>query len=213
VVAAGATAVVLAGVVVWTTPLLAVTEVRVTGTDLLSPAEVREAARVPVGTPMARIRVAEVAERIAVLAPVASVEVYRSWPRSLVVEVTERTAVAVVATGGGFGLLDADGVVFHTTPAHPRQLPRVDLARPGPDDPATGAALVVLGALTPELRAQLEVLSVAGPTRIRLELRTGLTVVWGEASDNEQKARVATALLDRGAAVIDVSSPEVVVLR
>jgi cell division protein FtsQ len=205
--------VVLAGVVVWATPLLAVAEVRVTGTDLLSPAEVREAAGVPAGTPMARVRAAEVAGRVAGLAPVAAVEVHRSWPGTLVVEVTERTAVAVVATGGEFGLLDAGGMIFYTTPGQPPQLPLVELARPGPDDPATGAALVVLEALTPELRSQLDLLSVAGPTRIRLELRSGHTVVWGDASDSEDKARVATALLDHGAAVIDVSAPEVAVLR
>jgi cell division protein FtsQ len=199
--------------VVWASPLLAVTDVRVTGTDLLSPAEVREAAAVPQGTPLSRVRVTEVADRVGSLAPVAQVEVSRSWPTTLEVAVTERTAVAAVPVGGQFGLLDGTGTVFHTVASPPGRLPMVELSEPGPDDPSTAAALTVLAALTPELRAQLETLTVAGPARIELRLSGGPTVVWGDDSSSDEKARVATALLDRDAEVIDVSAPEVVVLR
>jgi cell division protein FtsQ len=199
--------------VVWVSPLLAVAEVRVTGTDVLSPADVREVAAVTEGTPLSRVRVAEVADRVGSLAPVAQVEVSRSWPTTLEVAVTERTAVAAVPVGGQFGLLDGDGVVFHTVASPPGRLPIVELSEPGPDDPSTAAALTVLAALTPELRAQLGTLTAAGPARIELRLDTGRTVVWGDDSASDEKARVATALLDRDAEVIDVSAPEVVVLR
>jgi cell division protein FtsQ len=212
---AGGTAalVVLAVWVVWASPLLALTQVQVTGTDLLAPADVREAAGVPDGTPLPRVRTDEVADRVATLAPVARVEVSRSWPRTLVIDVTERTAVAAVPLDDGYGWLDATGTVFHDASGAPPGVPALELSEPGPDDPATAAALVVLGALTPELHARLDTVVVAGPARIRLELSDGSTVVWGDESASEEKARVATALLDRDAAVIDVSAPEVVVLR
>jgi cell division protein FtsQ len=212
-VGAGVVAVVLVGWALWASPLLSVDEVRVTGTGLLTPAEVRQAAAVPRDTPLLRVRTAEVAERVATLGPVAQARVRRAWPGALVVEVVERTAVAVVRSGAGFSLVDGGGVVFHPVGAAPPGLPLLDVAAPGPDDPATRAALVVLAALTPPLRAGLETLTVAGPAEIRLGLRAGRTVVWGDETASHQKAQVATALLDQAADVIDVSVPEVVVLR
>jgi cell division protein FtsQ len=90
----------------------------------------------------------------------------------------------------------------------------VKLARPGPDDVTTRAALRVLAALTPTLRGQLVALVADAPARIRLDLTGGRTVVWGDAEDSDTKARVATGLLARPGTVIDVSSaPDVVAVR
>jgi cell division protein FtsQ len=68
----------------------------------------------------------------------------------------------------------------------------------------------VLGALTPQLRERLVRLVATAPARIRLELTDDRTVVWGDAEDNDTKARVATALLRREGTVIDVSAPDFV---
>jgi cell division protein FtsQ len=84
------------------------------------------------------------------------------------------------------------------------------VARPGRDDPTTVAAVRVLAALTPVLRERLATLVAESPTRLRLELTGGKTVVWGDAEASEKKARVATALLDRAGTVIDVSTPAIV---
>jgi cell division protein FtsQ len=212
-VAAVVVMVLAAGWVLWGTSVVGVREVRVTGTELLSAAQVREVAAIPEQTPLLRVSTGEVADRVAALPPVARVDVRRDWPRAVVIEVVERTAVAAVPTGGGaFAVVDATGVVFQTV-AEAGDLPVVIVAEPGPDDPATGAALTVLTALTPELRADLESLTAAGPASIELALRSGWTVVWGDETDSDAKAQVATALLDRDGAVIDVSAPEVVSIR
>jgi cell division protein FtsQ len=234
--------VVLAGWVAWGTSLLGVRQVRVTGIDILSAAQVREAAAVTESTPLLQVRTGEVADRVGGLPAVAEVRVSRDWPGTLVIRVVERTAVAAVPTAGAsqqpgeaegadaegadaegadaaFELLDAEGVVFHTVPEAPLDLPVVVLAEPGPADPATRAALTVLAALTPPLRAELKTLTVAGPASIELSLFSGLTVLWGDESASEDKAQVATALLDHEGlpdhdeVVIDVSAPEVVSVR
>lgn len=205
--------VLFAGWLLWGTSLLGVREVAVTGTGILSAEEVREAAAVPEQTPLLRVRPAEVAARVADLPPVAEVEVRRAWPDTVVVEVVEREPVAAVPAGGEFHLIDAEGVVFQTVRHSPAGLPVVELAAPGPADPDTRAALTVLAALTPQLRDQLESLTVAGPANLRLELASGWTVVWGDQSASEDKARVATALLDRDGEIIDVSAPDVVSVR
>ncbi|HEY8472742.1 MAG TPA: FtsQ-type POTRA domain-containing protein [Natronosporangium sp.] len=209
------------GWLLWGTSVVGVREVRVTGTSLLSTAEVQQAAAVSLNTPLLRVRTGEVAERVAALPPVETVTVRRDWPSAVVIEVVERTGVAAVPITPGpgcdpdgdcFAVIDANGVVFQTVPAA-GELPVVIVATPGPADPATRAALAVLDSLTPQLRADLESVAAPGPARIELKLRSGWTVVWGDESDSEAKAQVATALLDRDGEVIDVSAPEVVSIR
>ncbi|MGC5051917.1 cell division protein FtsQ/DivIB [Micromonospora sp. DT48] len=206
----------VAGLVAWTllsTGLFGVREMRVEGADLVTAVQVRDAAGVPDGAPLARVDLAELADRIGALPPVERVTVTRDWPDALVVRLTERTGVAVVPRGEQFVVIDAAGVVFQTVPDRPADLPLVRLASPGPEDPDTQAGLEVLGALTPELRDHLVEVSVEGLARISLTLRDDRTVFWGDATRGPDKARVATALLDQDAARIDVSAPDVVTFR
>ncbi|MEU7977436.1 FtsQ-type POTRA domain-containing protein [Micromonospora sp. NPDC049081] len=207
---------VLAGLVAWAmlgSGLFGVREVRVEGARLVTPVEVRDAAAVPDGAPLARVDLAATARRIGGLAPVERATVRRDWPDTLVVTVVERTGVAVVPRDDQFVVLDRSGVVFRTVPRPPAGLPLVRLAAPGPDDPGTRAALQVLTVLTPALRAALVEVTVEGLARIGLTLRDERTVVWGDATRGEEKARVATALLGRKADTIDVSAPDVVTFR
>lgn len=197
----------------WGTSLLGVSQIRVVGAEIVTAEQVREAASVPVRTPLLRLRTGEVAARVAQLPAVAAVEVSRQWPDTVVIQVRERTPVAAVPTEDGFLLLDADAVAFHQVPTAPAELPVVVLGQPGPSDPATQAALRVLASLTPQLAEELVSLTVAGPANIRLELFSGWTVVWGDDSESDVKAQVATALLDREGEIMDVSAPRVVSVR
>ncbi|AEB46431.1 MULTISPECIES: cell division protein FtsQ/DivIB [Micromonospora] len=206
----------VAALVAWVllgTGLFGVREVRVEGAELVSAVQVRNAAGVLDGAPLARVDLAELADRIGTLPPVERVTVHRDWPDALVVRLTERTPVAVVPRGEQFVVVDAAGVAFRTVSERPAGLPMIRLAEPGPDDPATDAGLEVLGALTPELREQLVEITVEGLARISVRLRGDLTVFWGDATRGTDKARVATALLDQDATRIDVSAPDVVTFR
>jgi cell division protein FtsQ len=203
----------LAGLIAWVvfgTALLGVRHVTVSGTSVLSEEDVRAAAAVAPDTPLARVDLDRVRAAVAALAPVRQVEVSRQWPGTLVIDVVERTGLAAVPMGPRFGVLDASGVVFRTTGTRPRELPLIVVDRPGPSDVATRSAVRVLGSLTPQLRERLARLVATAPARIRLELTDDRTVVWGDAEDNDTKARVATALLKREGTVIDVSAPDFV---
>lgn len=212
--AGAAVVVLLAGVffVATQTSLMGVDLIRVTGVSILDPDDVRAAAQIPDGTPLARVDTALVARRVGALAPVATVDVGRSWPNTLTIAVVERTPAAVVQQEDRFGLMDGTGVVYLTVGDRPAGLPLIQVADPGPDNPETKAALAVLRDLTPQLREQLAKLIVEAPARIRLELAKGRTIVWGDASQSDLKARVATALLARKGTQIDVSAPEVVTI-
>lgn len=195
------------------TTVFGVSRVRVTGTKVLTVDEVRAAAGVSPGTPLAGLDVDTVTGRVSRLAPVARVVVWRDWPDTVRIQVTERTAVAVVPATSGYQVLDGAGVVFDRVAERPARLPLVDLADPGPGDTTTHDALGVLRALSPPLRQVLVKLSAPSPTRIRLHLTGGRTVLWGDAEDSGLKSRVATVLLRHRVRVIDVSAPEVVTTR
>jgi cell division protein FtsQ len=193
--------------------VLGVRAVDVVGTDSLTPLEVEQAAAVRLNQPLAGVDLDRIRARVEAVPAVDRAIVSRSWPSTVVVEVVERTPVAAVPAGEGFSLIDAEGVAFRTVSRRPSGLPVAKLAAPGPADVNTRSALTVLSALTAELREQLVSISVPAPAQVRLGLRKGRTVVWGDDTQSDVKARVATALLERKGDEIDVSAPGLVTIR
>ncbi|MEV0898018.1 FtsQ-type POTRA domain-containing protein [Actinoplanes sp. NPDC049802] len=206
----------LAGGLAWLvygTSVFGVRDVRVVGATVLTPDEVRTAAAIEPDRPLARVDVDAVSAAVRALPAVDRVLVTRSWPSAVVIQVVERTPVAAVPAGDRFLLIDDEGVPFRTVAAPPKRLPLARLATPGRDDENTGSALTVLAALSDELREQLVAVAVDSPVQIRLELRKGRTVIWGDETASEQKSTVATALLRVKGDEIDVSAPSLVTIR
>ncbi|MFI7597740.1 cell division protein FtsQ/DivIB [Actinoplanes sp. NPDC049681] len=204
------------GALVWTvygTSVLGVRGVRVVGTDTLTPAQVEQAAAVRMSEPLARVDLDAIRDRVQALPAVERAVVSRSWPGTVEVQVVERRPVAAVPVGKEFSLIDAEGVAFRTVPDRPSGLPVAKLAAPGPEDINTRSALVVLSSLTAELREQLLSISVPAPAQVSLGLRRSRTIIWGDDTESEKKAQVATALLARKGDTIDVSAPTVVTIR
>ncbi|MDI6104484.1 FtsQ-type POTRA domain-containing protein [Actinoplanes sp. NEAU-A12] len=212
----GAGVLLAVGGLVWVfygTAVFGVREVRVVGVALLTPDQVRAAAEVEPDRPLARVDLDAIGDRVGALPAVDRVVVSRSWPSAVVVEVVERTAVAAVPSQDRFVLIDDDGVPFREVAAAPEGLPLARLSKPGAGDENTGSALTVLAALSDELRDELVAISVASPVQIRLELRKGRVVIWGDESKSDKKSRVATVLLKQKGDEIDVSAPAVVTIR
>jgi cell division protein FtsQ len=202
-----------AAAVVYLTPALGVGRIEVSGVSVLDPDEVRRVAEVRTGTPLPRLDLGAVERRVKGLKPVRSVTASARYPSTLVLAVRERTAVAVVPKVGGYTLLDAEGVAFLPVDAPPPGLPAVRIAQPEPGDATTDAALTVLAALTPAIRAQLVTLVAESPTRIRLELTDSRLVVWGDATQNAAKVRVLERTRIEPGRALDVSAPGVVLER
>ncbi|GGN77532.1 hypothetical protein GCM10010112_50630 [Actinoplanes lobatus] len=207
--------VLLAGGLAWVvygTSLFGVREVRVVGAQVLTADQVRAAAAVEPDRPLARVDLDAVAAAVRGLPPVDRVLVTRSWPSTVEIQLVERAPVAAVPAGEQFLLIDDEGVPFRAV-ATPKDLPLARVATPGRNDENTGSALTVLAALSDELREQLVAISVASPVQIRLELRKGRVVIWGDDTASKQKSIVATALLREKGDEIDVSAPSVVTIR
>jgi cell division protein FtsQ len=202
-------------------PLLGVRTVQVDGLRTLPADQVREAAGIHSGTPLLRVDVDAAEARVARLPQVDSVEVTRGWPNSVVITVAERVPVAIVGEPGRRSLVDAEGVLFDTvTGEGPAGVVPLDVASPGPGDPATMAGLTAVGALPGALRDRVAGVSAPTPDEMSLTLTDGTVVAWGGPERSEAKAKALVALLDQMAGgglepadTIDVSAPDSVVLR
>lgn len=198
-----------------------VRSVTVTGTHLLAPGQVIEAADVPLGTPLMRVDAGTVTRRVEALNDVASASVSEDWPDHLVIAVTERVpAMAVRMAAGGYDLVDPSGVLVRYTKTRPAALPVFVTSRPGSalrGDPAATAAAGVLAELEPWLVRQVAQVRAApvtaGPEQVTLNLRDGTTVQWGSTDNAAQKNRELSILLSGKVHEIDVSAPGTVVTK
>ncbi|MGY1679471.1 cell division protein FtsQ/DivIB [Geodermatophilus sp. SYSU D01176] len=211
----------LLGWLLWGSPVLAVSAVRVDGAGTLTAAEVVDVAGIAEGTPLLRVDIDGAEARVARLPQVADVEVTRGWPRSVVVTVVERVPVAVVEQAGTRSLVDPDGVLFDTVTGYPPVgVVPLDVADPGPEDRATRAVLAALVALPEDVRVDLAEARATSAEDVTLTLEDGTTVLWGSAEHAGDKADALVALLRQleagtlePAGTIDVSAPAAVVLR
>jgi cell division protein FtsQ len=202
-------------------PLLAVRTVQVDGAGALPADLIRESAGIEVGLALLRVDVAAAEERVARLPQVASVEVARGWPSSVVITVVERVPVAIVGEPGRRSLVDAEGVLFDSvTGSAPPGVVPLDVAHPGSGDPATMAGLAAVSALPAAVRGGVVRAAATSAEDISLTLVDGTTVRWGDAERSTAKAAALAGLLEQidsgllePAQTIDVSTPSAVVLR
>jgi cell division protein FtsQ len=202
-------------------PLLTVSSLQVDGLRTLPAEQVREAAGIDRGTPLLRVDVDAAEARVARLPQIASVEVTRGWPDSVVITVVERVPVAIVGPPGERSLVDAEGVLFDmVTGEPPAGVVPLDVANPRPGDPTTLAALAAISALPVEVREGVAGAAATGPEDIALTLDDGTEVRWGDASESAAKAAALGGLIEQLASgalepaeTIDVSTPGAVVLR
>ena len=203
----------LAGGVTWAllgSGLFAVHSVVVTGTRLVPESEVLAVADIQPGTPLIRVNTARIAGRVLTIRQVLAVHVSTSWPDRVVIAVQERTPALAVVVPRGFDLIDAYGVIVQLVQTRPLILPvyatsaSVSSLR---DDPDVSAAAAVLGQLPATLRATVISVTAPGPDQVTLQLRSGVTVVWGGPDDAAAKARELAILMQTHSRYYDVSSP------
>ncbi|WP_432949544.1 cell division protein FtsQ/DivIB [Kribbella sp. CA-253562] len=213
--AVGGTLVLLSAITVWLfyfSSALAVDGVRVTGVDTVPVATVTQVAAAPLGTPLAKVDLSVIAERVRGIQSVADAQVTRAWPNQLEIVVTERVPVVVVTDGKQFELVDATGKSFKTVPARPDGLPEA-LVVGARRDVTIRSVVTVSAALPVSLRSEVRSISASSPDSITLNLGSGVKVVWGGSDDSARKAEVLSVLMRRQAKVYDVSAPDLPVTK
>ncbi|MFE8943423.1 cell division protein FtsQ/DivIB [Streptomyces sp. NPDC007856] len=200
---------------------LRVRHVSVSGTRVLIPAEVLDAADVPVGAPMISVDTDGIEARLRRKLPrIDTVDVVRSWPHGIGLKVTERTPVLIVRKDRNFIEIDHEGVRFATVSQAPNGVPVLELSvsRTGSGsaslrrfgtDRLVREAVLVAGELPAAVAADTRTVQVRSYDDISLELADGRTVAWGSGENGRTKARTLAALMKAapGARHFDVSVP------
>ncbi|HUB43147.1 MAG TPA: FtsQ-type POTRA domain-containing protein [Streptosporangiaceae bacterium] len=192
--------------------LLVVRHVEVTGNRLVTAVQVRQAARIAAGAPLATVNTATAARRVEQLAPVLFATVRRSWPDTIVISVRERTPVLAVAAAGEYQLIDSHGVTVRQAARRPASMPLLS-APPAVlrGSPAVSAAAGVLGQLPRSLRSRLTSVSATSASSVTLHLTGHITVLWGGAVDPAQKLAELGMLLRKHARYYNISDPNTAV--
>jgi cell division protein FtsQ len=195
--------------------------VSVSGTRVLTPAQVLEAADVPVGAPLISVETDAIEARLRRKLPrIDVVEVDRSWPRGIGLKVAERTPVLIVQKDGKFVEVDKGGVRFATVSVAPKGVPALELTVSRSSSAAASLrrfgearlmreAVRVADALPDGVARGTQVVKVRSYDDISLVLSGGTTVVWGSGEKGAAKARTLTALMKASpdARYFDVSVP------
>jgi cell division protein FtsQ len=188
--------------------LLVVRHVQVTGNHLVSAAQVRGAAAIRPGEPLATVNTVAAARRVERIGAVLSAQVTRSWPDTILITVRERTPALAVAAVGGYQLVDEYGVTVRWTADKPAGLPVLTLP-PAVlrGSPAVRAAVLVLRQLPRGLRRQVMSVSATAGSAVTLRLTSGITVLWGGPIQAARKSAELALLLGTHARYYDVSDP------
>lgn len=193
--------------------VLAVDEVSVRGTDQLTHDDVEAVAKVPLGTPLVRLDTVAISTRVSRLPLVESVDVSRSWPHGVTIQVVERKPVAWTSLDGRTTLVDRFGVAYLPVERPPGDLVQIitDGAASDQRQRALEEAAAVLATLRrsdPGLVGATDAVRATSRDTVTLDLRRARTVVWGSRERTSDKLAVLRALLKTPAAQYDVSAPE-----
>ncbi|MFF2347863.1 cell division protein FtsQ/DivIB [Pseudarthrobacter sp. NPDC058119] len=186
-------------------PVLALQTISVTGTHFVTPAQVQAALDPLRGKPLPQISDDDVRGLLGSLVQVKSISVEARPPSTLAVAVHERVPVALVKQGEKYQLVDVDGVQLATTDdPSSASLPVIDGGAGAIGQDLFRATAAVLGALPADILAKLSNASAQSVDAVELKLVDGQTIVWGNASEKELKAKVLAALLK---APVDPKNP------
>ncbi|MFT4124239.1 MAG: FtsQ-type POTRA domain-containing protein, partial [Microbacteriaceae bacterium] len=177
-------------------PILSLRTIEVEGTSRVDASAVEQAISPQLGTPLALLDMSQITEELSAFPLIESYTTEVEPPSTLVVSITEREPVAVIAVDGSWNLVDPAGVVVQTLDARPDDVPVLRLGDAGTDSDAFRAAVSVLVSLPEELRSRVGWVKATTSDDVRFGLPdVGQRVYWGSAEDADLKARVLTALM------------------
>lgn len=196
------------GFAVWLvtlSPVFRVHDVTIRGATLLTAEEVRDAATVAENTSMLTLDTEGVAARVSALPEVREVEVSRELPDTVVIEVTERTAVFQRVEGNVFEWVDEEGVIFSTSSTPIEDV--LEAVTSSKESRVLADVGTVVANIPSSLMPRVQRVQASAVDRITLQLDEGDLVVWGSAEDSELKADVLEALISVDAQLYDISAP------
>lgn len=190
-------------------PVLAVKTIQVQGADTTGKTTVRSVVSPALGVPLVRLNMDQHRAAVAELPGVASADVSRSWPSSVVVRVAEHVPVGQIKVDDEVKSLAPDGTVYLIPGVEPSG-PMVTVTS-GPEAQERTLQMVakVLASLPAQTAELVSSVSAESPDSVTFDLTSGAKVLWGDNSEPLLKARVLELLMRDPAERYDVSAPSV----
>lgn len=207
-------AVIAVAAVAWFSPVLALDDVNVHGSSLVDQEEVSNSVlKDQGGTPLPQVRTSKVEKTVLKQFPkVKEVAVHYGGPRTLDIEITDRTPVLAIGGADGYDLFDAEAVDLGTVDTAPKGLTVLENSSANPDQETIAAVIRFMADLRPELRKTLTTIEAKDANSLQGQMEAGehkAKVIFGDADDASLKMRTAGQLAADGRTEIDVSVPSV----
>ncbi|MCK0112670.1 FtsQ-type POTRA domain-containing protein [Ornithinimicrobium sp. F0845] len=156
----------------------------------------REIGASTLGRPLARVDTDRLEELVLEDLRVATVDVGRSWPSTITLDLTLRQPALAIDQSGTRGVLlaDSEGVVYDTVDKAPSDVIAVRAPSGDLDPVDLQAVQTVPAALPPAIARRTDGLRLTGAGEIQFQVGT-IAVTWGDGSSPELKARTLEALL------------------
>ena len=199
-------------------PLLAIKEVIVSGTERISAEEISKALQGHVGTPLPLLSEQEVAESLAGFELIESFSATAVPPNGLSIRISERQAICIVTSGGARWLYDPAGVRIGKSVGEDN-LPEILISENPLNSLRFKNSIEVLMALPEELLDEVEFIEARSKDDVQMSLRSSRDqrIIWGDSSDSVLKSKVLQALMKNhrkdSSVTFDVSSPNAPVVR
>lgn len=204
-------------IIVTTSPLMSLRTIKVEGAVRLTNAQVIEQLQPLAGLPLAQVSGADVARELSDVALIQSVDTRVELPDTLAVSIIERTPLGAVGTAGNFRVVDQAAVELWSDTVRPSELPLIGVAADS-DDRGFRAIVEALAVIPEEVLRRIDRITASSADTVAFSLRdSNHQVLWGSSEFSAQKARALPAALQAagaaGAKLIDLSTPETVVIR
>ncbi|SFG28780.1 cell division protein FtsQ [Desulfotomaculum arcticum] len=194
--------VLLAAYVLLQSPIFTISNIYVLGNNSLSAGDVIKVSGIVTGMNIFKADLNAAAGKIMAIPMVKDAQTIRKFPHTVVIEISERSPVALVLLEGRFVEVDAEGVYLRQGKAGTTGLPVITggkLQVSGPGKPVQGTefekALKVVGQLPVELRQNLSEVNVGGDERVTLYTIEGTECKLGFAEDAGKKGNYILQVL------------------
>ncbi|MFM7013618.1 MAG: FtsQ-type POTRA domain-containing protein [Actinomycetota bacterium] len=199
-------------------PILAIKDIQVTGTNRMDPSLVSNALKDFLDVPLPLLSEQEVSDALADFDLIESFAAISLPPNTLQIRIVEREPICIVRISGQDWLYDPAGVrVAKATAAD--ILPEIKITEEPRNSLRFRNAIDVLLALPANLLDEIEYLEAKTKDDVEMVLRNSKNqrIIWGDSSDSVLKSKVLQALIKNNknatSITFDVSSPNAPVVR
>ena len=199
-------------------PILAVKEISVSGTERIDASEIEKALKPHLGTPLPLLNQNEISESLSGFEVIESFSATALPPNGLKISIIERQPICIIESGGEAFIYDPAGIRIAKAKAVDI-FPKVLIEGVPASSLRFQNAISVLMSMPSKLLVEIAVIDAKSQDNVSMVLRTSKNqrIVWGDSSESALKSKVLEALMKNHkksqSVTFDVSSPNAPVVR